>query len=73
MKRKKREKNFDALAFKRKAQQRLYKATRGMTWEEEVDYYHQMALKGPFSKFVQKYSPYPSKILKAGEKHAQYR
>lgn len=69
---KKKEKNFDALAFKEKAQKRLYKATRGMTWEEQVGYYHQMALKGPFSKFAQRYVAYPSKIVKASEKPAKY-
>lgn len=73
MKKKKRTKNFDALAFKEKAQKRLYKATRGMTWEEQVEYYHKKALNGPFSRLVKKYTPYPPKVAKASEQPSKYR
>ena len=70
----KKEKNFDALAFKEKAQKRLYLATKGMTWEEEVKYYHQKALEGPFAKLAQgEYKTYPPKVAKASESPAKYR
>lgn len=66
-------KGFDALAFKEKAQKRLYRATKGMTWEKEVHYYHQKALEGPFA-FLAKlpYKNYPPKVAKASEKSAKY-
>jgi len=64
---------FDCLAFKEKAQRRLYKATREMTWEEEMNYYHEMALNGPFAGLAQRYKPYPAQIAKASEKSAKYR
>ena len=74
MKKKKKEKNFDALAFKEKSQKRLYRATRGMTWAEEIEYYNKKALEGPFAYLAERlHKPIRSKIAKASESPAKYR
>jgi hypothetical protein len=46
----KRKNDFDCLAFKERAQKRILKETKGMTWEEEVQYLHERALNGPFAE-----------------------
>ncbi len=73
MKKRKKKASFDALAFKEKVQKRLYQVTKGMTWEEKVNYYHQKALAGPFAYLAKRpYKAYPPKIAKASEKPAKY-
>ena len=42
-----RKKTFDCVAFKRRAQETIYRAIRDMTHEQERAYFEQAALAGP--------------------------
>ena len=42
-------KNFDCIAFKREAQERIYNETRGLSADEEVAYYHKAVQSGTFA------------------------
>jgi hypothetical protein len=50
----KKKRNFDALAFKARAQARISKEIRGMTREEEREYYRRSAESGPLGDWVKK-------------------
>jgi hypothetical protein len=43
-------KKFDAVEMKRKIQGEIYQETKGMTPEEEREYYRKSVEKGPFGK-----------------------
>jgi hypothetical protein len=53
MERKKR-KNFDALAFKARAQAEISKETQGMTPEQRCEYFRRGAESGPMGDWVKK-------------------
>ena len=50
----KKRKNFDALAFKARAQARIAKAVQGMTPEQEREYLARRAETGPLGDWVKK-------------------
>jgi hypothetical protein len=52
MNREQAKKPFDVLEFKRQVQADIYEATRHMTPEQEVTYYHARAQSGPFADWL---------------------
>jgi hypothetical protein len=50
---KKTEKSFDCVASKRKAQSRIYRKIKGMTIEQEADYFDKATRSGPFARMWQ--------------------
>lgn len=64
-------KGFDCLAFKSRAQARINRETKDMTWEEEAHYLHERALRGPFSALAKKTTPESQFAVR--EKKARYR
>ena len=51
MKRRKRAKAFDCIAFKRQAQAQIYKEIKGLSPKEEIAYFRRQAASGPLGKF----------------------
>ncbi len=47
-------KGFDALKMKEEIQRKIHKATKGMTWREEAEYFEKSALEGPFGGLYRK-------------------
>lgn len=43
-----RKKDFDCIAFKRKAQARIFEQIKDMSPREEIDYFNRSVLEGPF-------------------------
>ncbi|RJO66734.1 MAG: hypothetical protein C4523_11615 [Myxococcales bacterium] len=43
-------KSFDCIAFKRRAQERIYEEIKNMTHEEEIAYFKRLAKSSPFAK-----------------------
>ena len=50
MKRRKPRKNFDCVEFKRQAQAEIYQDIKGLTPEEEIEYFRRQVAAGPFGK-----------------------
>ena len=50
MKRRKRQKGFDCVAFKRQAQAEIYQEIQGLSPEEEIEYFRRRVAAGPFGK-----------------------
>jgi hypothetical protein len=50
MKRRKAEKDFDCVGFKRKVQAEIYEEIRGLSPEEEIEYFRRQVAAGPFGK-----------------------
>jgi hypothetical protein len=50
MKRRKPGKSFDCVEFKRQAQTEIYEEIKGLTPEEEIDYFRREVAAGPFGK-----------------------
>lgn len=50
------EKSFDCIAFKRRAQEKIYEEIKEMTAEEEIAYFKRLAKTGPFAR-LKKSSP----------------
>ena len=48
------EKNFDCIEFKRRAQERIYEETKGMTREQEIQYFRRAVENGPFADLVKR-------------------
>jgi len=71
MKKAKDKTGFDCLAFKEKAQKRILKETKGMSWDEEVRYLRERAIQGPFSRLARQRSPEIQPAVR--EKKARYR
>ena len=44
-------KTFDCIAFKQKAQERIYEEIKDMSWEEEVTYFQRAAKSGPLGSW----------------------
>lgn len=44
-------KGFDCVEMKHKAQERIYKATKGMTAEQEIQYFHDQANNGKLGEW----------------------
>ena len=43
-------KDFDCVEFKREAQARIYERIKGLSPEEEIDYFHKAAEEGPLGE-----------------------
>ena len=50
MKRRKPEKGFDCIEFKRQAQAEIYQEIKGLSPEEEIEYFRRRVAAGPFGK-----------------------
>lgn len=50
----KKQKSFDCIEFKRKAQEEIYEEIKEMSWEEEVAYFQREAEKGPLGEWWKK-------------------
>jgi len=50
MKPRKPEKGFDCIGFKRKVQAEIYQEIKGLSPEEEIEYFRRRVAAGPFSK-----------------------
>ena|ERR1035441_2252001 len=50
MKRRKPAKSFDCIEFKRQAQARIYQKIKGLSAEEELEYFRRQVAAGPFGK-----------------------
>jgi len=50
MKRRRPEKNFDCIEFKRQAQAEIYQEIKGLSPEEEIEYFRRQVAAGPFGK-----------------------
>jgi hypothetical protein len=50
MKRRKPGKSFDCVEFKRRAQAEIYEEIKGLTPEEEIEYFRREVATGPFGK-----------------------
>jgi len=46
-------KEFDSIQVKREAQEKIYEAIKGMTPEQEIEYFRQALNKSKFSKWWQ--------------------
>ncbi len=53
MKRPKTEKNFDCVEFKRKVQAEIYKEIKGLSPEQEIEYFRRRAATGPLGEWWQ--------------------
>ncbi len=51
MKRRKREAGFDCIAFKRKVQAETHEEIKGLSPEEEIEYFRRRAADGPLGKW----------------------
>ena len=51
MKRGRRKKSFDCIAFKRQAQAQIYKEIKGLSPKEEIAYFRRQAATGPLGNF----------------------
>jgi len=51
MKRHKPEKDFDCIGFKRKVQAEIYEETRGLSPEEQIEYFRRRAADGPLGRW----------------------
>ena len=51
MKRRKPKRGFDCVGFKRKAQAEIYQQIKGLSPEEEIEYFRRWAAKGPLAKW----------------------
>jgi hypothetical protein len=51
MKRRKPEKDFDCIGFKRKVQAEIYEETRGLSPEEQIEYFRRRAADGPLGRW----------------------
>jgi hypothetical protein len=51
MKRRKPAKGFDCIEFKRKSQAEIYEEIKGLSPEEEIEYFRRRAAAGPLGKF----------------------
>ena len=51
MKRNKPARGFDCIAFKRKAQAEIYEEIKGLSPEEEIEYFRRRAAAGPLGKW----------------------
>jgi len=64
---KKAEKEFDCVAFKRRAQGTAYQETKGLSLEEQVTYFRKKANSGPLGKWWKRLpSAPPAQRRKAG-------
>jgi hypothetical protein len=50
MKRRKPEEGFDCIEFKRKVQAEIYEEIKGLSPEEEIEYFRRRVAAGPFAK-----------------------
>lgn len=50
MKRRKPGKGFDCIEFKRQAQAEIYQEIKGLSPEEEIEYFRRQVTAGPFAK-----------------------
>jgi hypothetical protein len=50
MNRSKREKGFDCVVFKRQAQAKIYEEIKGLSPDEEIEYFRSRVAAGPFRK-----------------------
>ncbi|MGA3322900.1 MAG: hypothetical protein ABSF45_00370 [Terriglobia bacterium] len=50
MKRRSPEKSFDCIEFKRQAQAEIYREIKGLSPEEEIEYFRRRVAAGPFGK-----------------------
>ena len=50
MKRRRPAKGFDCIAFKRQAQTEIYEEIKGLSPEEEIEYFRRQVAAGPFGK-----------------------
>jgi hypothetical protein len=50
MKRRKPAKGFDCVEFKRQAQAEIYQEIKGLSPEQEIEYFRRQVAAGPFSK-----------------------
>ena len=53
-------KDFDCIAFKRKAQERIYEATKNMTLEEKLEYFNRRAETGPLGEWWKSLKKHPA-------------
>ena len=51
MKRRKSEKGFDTIEFKRKVQAAIYEEIKGLSPEQEMEYFRRQATDGPLGKW----------------------
>jgi len=51
MKRRKTRKNFDCIGFKRKVQAEIYEEIKGLSPEDEIEYFRRRAATGPLAKW----------------------
>jgi hypothetical protein len=51
MKRRSPKRNFDCIGFKRKAQAEIYQETKGLSPEEEIEYFRRRAAEGPLGEW----------------------
>jgi hypothetical protein len=51
MRRRKTEKGFDCIAFKRKVQAEIYEEIKGLSPEAEIEYFRRRAAAGPLAKW----------------------
>jgi len=49
-------KDFDCIAFKRAAQEKIYEQIKGMTPSEEIAWFRQKVKSGPYGELVQRIS-----------------
>jgi hypothetical protein len=50
MKRREAKKGFDCIGFKRKVQAEIYEEIKGLSPEEEIEYFRRQVAAGPFGK-----------------------
>ena len=72
MKRKAATKRFDCVAFKRRAQSKVYEDTRQMTVAEQVEYFRRRARSGALGTWWKSVSPAGVKSIAVHESPARY-
>ena len=59
MKRRKTGKAFDCIGFKRKVQAEIYEEIKGLSPEQEIEYFRRQAVTGPLGKWWKGLEPHP--------------
>jgi len=66
-------KTFDCVEMKRRAQEKIYEETKGMSAEELVAYFHQGVAQGPFGELWKKGTPGSRSQAVGGKENADSR
>lgn len=72
MKKQATDKAFDCVAFKRRAQSKVYEDTRQMTVAEQVEYFRRRAQSGALGSWWKRVSPSSAESMAAHEPPGRY-